>query len=111
MAPGYYAIDIKGQKVSRPEMGRRMCLWFATSRTLKAKITIKSLRISGSRATAVIEEHATASGVNPKTKKLSQLVSDSAAEEIWARAGGRWLKQRTKTLRMRWVLDGKVHKL
>lgn len=111
LAPGYYAIDLKGQKLSRSEVARSMRLWFSTSKTLRARVTIKSLRVSGSRATAVIEEHARASGVNPKTKKLTKLVSDSAVQEVWARAGGRWLKQSTKTLRMRWVVEGKVWKL
>ena len=111
MAPNYYFINIKGQKLNRAQTIRMMKLWFSTSKTLNAKTAIKRLQVSNGKVTAVIAEHATASGVNPKTKKLMRLVSDSLAEETWAKTNGRWLKQRTKTLSMRWVVDGKPQKL
>ena len=110
-APSYYLINIKGQKLNRTETIRMMKLWFSTSKTLNVKTTIKRLNVAKDKVTAVIAEHATASGVNPKTKKLMKLVSDSVAEETWTKVSGRWLKQRTKTLRMRWVVDGKLQKL
>ena len=111
LAPSYYLVNVKGQKLNRSQTIRMMKLWFSTSKTLNAKTTIRRLHIANSKVTAVVAEHATASGVNPKTKKLMKLVSDSVAEETWINANGRWLKQRTKTLRMRWVVDGKPQKL
>ncbi|PQV64651.1 protein of unknown function (DUF4440) [Abditibacterium utsteinense] len=111
LAPNYYLINIKGQKLNRSETIRMMKLWFSTSKTLNANTSIKRLQVVNGKVTAVVAEHATASGVNPKTKKLMKLVSDSLAEETWIKTNGRWLKQRTKTLRMRWLVDGKPQKL
>ena len=107
LTPDYQVTDLKGKKSTKTEMSRRMHMWFTTYQTIKTTTTIKKVVVTRGKAKVTIGEVGLASGIDPKTKKLSKLVSDAVAEDTWVKIKGKWLKQKTKTLRMRWVLDGK----
>jgi ketosteroid isomerase-like protein len=105
----YYSTDAKGKKTTYAQLEQMAPMLFSMMRSAKQKTTVAKVTSKGDQAVARVSIHAEIVLPDPQdAQKTAKLVADETSDETWVKKGGEWKLSRSKRIKSRQTVNGKV---
>lgn len=106
-APDFVATDKQGKKHTVDEAKTQLPMVFSMSKSIKATSKIKSFKLSGSTATARVDESVTIKLENPQNKQTATMSIEETNSDTWTKTAKGWMKKASKSLTEKRLMNGK----
>jgi hypothetical protein len=106
-APQFVHTGQDKQKRTLEAQRARMKQFLPFMSNIKAHSKISKLALNGNQATVTTEDHVEVTLTNPQDKRTARMVTDSVEETLWQNTGGKWLRQKSRSVKSTMSIDGK----